>query len=210
VSLFFSDIFGLESGRTKQIADELGLAGFVAVLPDVFGKDAWTPTSDWSKFGEWAKKADWDVIQGIINKLLAYLEGLGVKSFGILGFCWGSWPVVKASGSGKFSAGVSLHPSHPRILPMFGEDEKTVIGKIQCPQLFLPAGNDGDTVKSKGLSDQVLSTKDFGKDCVFQEFPDMNHGWSNRGDVSDPKVARDVRGAMDLVTAFLKKHVSKL
>jgi len=41
----------------------------------------------------------------------------------------------------------------------------------------------------------------------IHEFPDMLHGWVNRGDLSDPKVARDVRLAMDLATTFFRKFV---
>jgi len=41
----------------------------------------------------------------------------------------------------------------------------------------------------------------------IHDFPEMNHGWVNRGELSDPKVARDVRLAMDLATAFFRKHV---
>jgi len=41
----------------------------------------------------------------------------------------------------------------------------------------------------------------------IHEFPEMNHGWVNRGDLNYPKVARDVRLAMDLATAFFRKYV---
>jgi len=41
----------------------------------------------------------------------------------------------------------------------------------------------------------------------IHEFPEMMHGWVNRGDLNDPKTARDVRLAMDLGTAFFRKHV---
>jgi len=207
--IVFPDIFGLDSGRTKQIVDELAIAGFVTVLPDVFGKDAWS-SSDWSTFGDWVKKTPWDKINTIVSKLVAYLEGLGVKSFGIIGFCWGTYPVVRACASGKFAAGVGFHPSHPRVIDVFGEDEKAILNAIKCPQLMLPAGNDPDTLKTKGSTEEILSKKEFGKDNQFIEFPDMQHGWSNRGDVSEPKIDRDVRAAMELATAFLQKHVSKL
>ena len=29
-------------------------------------------------------------------------------------------------------------------------------------------------------------------------FPDMKHGWTTRGDMSDPKVDRDVKKALNL------------
>jgi len=204
--VLFPDIFGLDSGRTKQIVDEFAQEGFVAVLVDVFGKDLFN--GDWGKLTDWVKKYPWDKLNSIVGKLTTYLEGLGVKSFGILGFCWGTYAVVKASASGKFAAGVHFHPSHPKIGGIFDEDEKAMITAIKCPQLICAAGNDPASVKPGGLSEEILNKKDFGKENQFVNFPDMQHGWTNRGDISDPKIAKDVQKAVDLATAFFKKHLS--
>jgi len=43
--------------------------------------------------------------------------------------------------------------------------------------------------------------------AFFKDFPDMSHGFVSRGDISDPKVARDVRAAVDLAVSFFKKHL---
>ena len=38
-------------------------------------------------------------------------------------------------------------------------------------------------------------------------FPDMKHGWTTRGDMSDPKVDRDVKKALNLALGFFTKYM---
>jgi len=191
-------------GRTKQIADEYALKGFLAVVPDFFGANA---LSDLSQVGGWIKQWTWDRIGPQIDTIVHHLQAHGFTKLGSVGFCWGTWPVFVTSASGNFSAGVSFHPSHPRLCDALGFDESELTNAVKCPQLLAPAGNDGPSLKEGGLEHQILSKKPFGKDCIFREFPDMAHGWVNRGDLSDPKVARDVRAAIDLSVSFFRKHL---
>ena len=116
------------------------------------------------------------------------------------GFCWGSYMVVKLSANPLFKAGVSIHPSHPKICEQIQENEESLLKDIKCPQLFLSASNDGASVKLGGLGKQVL-----GDALEIVEFPDMLHGWSIRGDLSDPMVERDVKKAFNLALAFMNK-----
>ena len=72
---------------------------------------------------------------------------------------------------------MSVHPSHTGISGAMGVDERAILEQVRreevskfapnrtvgpqvrCPQLFLPAGNDGETVKKGGLADRVLGDK---------------------------------------------------
>lgn len=121
--------------------------------------------------------------------------------------CYGSYIVLKASATGKIHAGVSYHPSHSKLSPVFGDEQAKIVEAVKCPQLYIVAGNDDASVKESGLDHKILSQKPFGSQCVFKEFPEMAHGWVSRGDISNPKVARDVRAAMDLASSFFKKHL---
>merc|ERR1711936_622433 len=57
-----------------------------------------------------------------------------------------------------------------------------------------------DNTYPDGLGKKVL-----GDALEIVTFPDMKHGWSVRGDMSDPKVERDVQKCFNLALAFFKK-----
>ena len=52
-----------------------------------------------------------------------------------------------------------------------------------------------------------LGKKVLGDALEIVTFPDMKHGWSVRGDMSDPKVERDVQKCFNLALAFFKKYM---
>ena len=51
-----------------------------------------------------------------------YSKELGCKSFGAIGTCWGTYPVIRMSESVDIKAGISMHPSHPNIMGMYQND----------------------------------------------------------------------------------------
>jgi len=204
------DIYGLtgensDNGRTKEWADFLAENGYNVLIPDwyrgnnlpggTFGPDtfAWSASvSNWTKI-----ESDWT------NVILPYLQEGSPSSIGVIGTCWGSFPVVHLSMFDTISAGVSMHPSHPALMPTAGEDEAEVLGLIQAPQLFLVEGEAVDSVKTGGLSEEVLGDK-----LTVVEFPDMTHGWTVRGNLEEPDVARDVLKAKQLVLDFFETYLN--
>merc|ERR1711892_649924 len=202
------DIFGLtgdKSGdrRTKEWADFLADNGYNVLIPDWFRgsnmvgffgpiTQAWlTSVTNWTNI-----QSDWE------NVIFPYIEKESPSSIGMVGTCWGSYPVVRLSMLDTISAGISMHPSHPTALASAGDDEKAVLELIKAPQLFLVEGDAGDSVKTGGLSEQVLGDK-----LTVVEFPDMSHGWTVGGDLDDPNVARDVMMAKYYVLEFLEKYL---
>ena len=109
---------------------------------------------------------------------------------------------IRLSSDTRIKAGVSLHPSHDKMCMMMNENEEDLLKEIKCPQAFFPASQDGPSTKVGGLGKTVLG--DF-LDIV--EFPDMNHGWSVQGDLSNPSVERDVIKAFNLTLSFFKKYL---
>jgi hypothetical protein len=53
-----------------------------------------------------------------------------------------------------------------------------------------------------GLAEQVLGDR-----VTILEFPEMDHGWTNRGNLSIPAVRRDVHKAMAAAIAFFGDHL---
>jgi len=200
VIIIITDVFGYDSGRSQLISDQFADEGFRVLLPDLFRGDNWN-SDDWSKFGEWVKKFLWEKLErDFTENLFPYLEGQGVKSIGMVGMCWGDYIVFKASSTGKVTAGVGFHPT----LNRFPETTEQLAEAVKCPQFLMPAGNDPEDIKEGGAVEKILTPK-FGDKFRIKTFPDVNHGWVPRGDLSKPEVARDVKEAMRLAVDYFKE-----
>jgi dienelactone hydrolase len=193
------DIFGFDGGRVRQVCDQIADTGFLVVLPDFFRGPGWDPANfpppDFQELMQWIKKVgSWDnVIKAdFFQRVIPYLHSKGVKKIGALGFCFGAKMVIHACSHPELSAGAGIHPSF--LTP---EDAE----KATTPMLLLPAGNDPPIEPIKAVFDK----KPFAKDCVFKTYPEMKHGWSVRGELSDPAIARDAADAISLTIDFFKK-----
>ena len=114
--------------------------------------------------------------------------------------------MFKLSATGKIQAGAGCHPSIKVGPLLFGEVEEDLAKAVKCPQLLCPAGNDPDNVKPNGALVDIVNGA--GYECKSVEFPDMAHGWVIRGDASQENVARDVTGALGLVSGFFARHLA--
>ncbi|CAJ1341359.1 unnamed protein product, partial [Effrenium voratum] len=190
--LVLPDVFGWQSnaGRLMGIADTLADCGYKVLLSDPFYGDTAAGKPDiveWIKGFPWEKKVGSD-----IEACVKHLQDQGCKSIGVVGFCWGVWAFCKASSLGvPFKCGVGPHPS-TRLEGVFGGDEQQMIDKVSMPVLLMPAGNDPENLKEGGAVAASLVAKG-GQSITF---PDMQHGWSCRGDLSLPEVKRDTELAM--------------
>jgi len=202
-------LFGPLSGmrRTKVWADFLAeVAGYTVIIPDWFrginmpaGGFLDPATIPWMVNVTNATRIveDWEKV------VLPYIEELapGAK-IGLIGTCWGSYPVMQLSQFSNIAAGISMHPSHPSSAPMVGESEEDYYNRIVAPQLFLTEGGVPESIQPGGLAQQILGEK-----LTIIEFPDMAHGWTTGGDLSDPLVMRDYRKAQREVLAFFGEHL---
>lgn len=104
------------------------------------------------------------------------------------------------------SCGVGIHSSI-KIFNFHNSTETEAAASLRCPQMLLQASNDPDNTKQGGDVYAVLQSLPIGGACVMREFPQVQHGWVPRGDLSDPVVSQNVRAAMDLSRAFLNEHL---
>lgn len=199
--ILFPDIFGLEGGRTLQVSDELAAQGFTVFVPDVFRGKPWDhknfPPADFSELRKWfTTDLDYETVvkADIFDTTIPLIQSKGLSKIGTIGFCWGAKMAILASTSELISAGAGIHPSL-----LQDSDAEAIVS----PQLFAPAGNDPpiDGIKA------ILDTKPFGSRCVYHTFPEMQHGWSVRGDLSIPAVARDVMLVFEQVHAFFRREL---
>merc|ERR1712038_1745798 len=142
------DIFGFDSGRSRQMCDLLADAGYLVIMPDYYRGTWVNPITDADKLPAFAKeKTVWKNLKNDLE-----------------------------------------------------ESEEEILKNVKCPQIFMPADGDHENTYPGGLGKKVL-----GDALEIVTFPDMKHGWTTRGDMSDPKVDRDVKKALNLALGFFYK-----
>ncbi|KAH9104518.1 hypothetical protein AeMF1_019404 [Aphanomyces euteiches] len=207
--LAFPDVYGPDSGRTKQLCADLSKHYKVALV-DICDGDYRTATSDRSQFATWAQERPFEKLKVKIDAIIKHLQTeRGVTKFGAMGFCYGAWIVARLSAepSSVLSAGISFHPSWHANDVFRGEGSAEKIAHdIQVPQSVLTAGNDRDWLKPGGSVEQTLQAK--GVSSRFREFPNMVHGWVIRGDLADQGILKGFHDAwVDEALPFLKEHL---
>uniref|UniRef100_A0A2P2I639 Protein AIM2-like n=1 Tax=Hirondellea gigas TaxID=1518452 RepID=A0A2P2I639_9CRUS len=212
------DIYGYAGGRMRLIADQLADCGYRVIMPKLLPYDKGEEGDGWpasiplegrvAELLKWMGNYPWasQIEPPLFKEVIPFLEKNGCTKIGMIGFCWGGWVNFHASASDKITCAVSCHPS-VQMEGMFGSNEVELARKIKCPQVLMPAGGDPDNLKPGGEVVKVLEAASFGKDCVFHPFPEMNHGWVCRGDVSKPEVQRDVKAALEIAINFFGKHL---
>lgn len=197
------DIFGPDSGRTKEICDFLAMKlKLLVILPDFFHGDPFFPEAygdslySWSSVGESLfdlfcrcrafdllfspnRRASWEVVgREFENICIPLLQERGCKKIGVLGFCWGGWFGCHAAANANICCVASFHPS---LEPCFlvGESSEALCAAVRCPVMMLTAKEDAANVKVGGMLQTSIAAHNsplLADQCVFQEFKDMRHG----------------------------------
>ena len=85
---------------------------------------------------------------------------------------------------------------------IFGGNPAKVAEKVKCPILLMPAGNDPPIYRTGG--DVLETLKSNNSKSNFIDFPNMQHGWVSRGDVSDPDTKEAVQKALTEAFTFFQ------
>lgn len=231
--LLIPDVWGWDSGRIREVADRLAenLKTY-CVIPKILSPpleggtsgDGLPPDFDLEKrgkdlgpfigrFGRWEQKddKDKDAIGPKIRGVFEHFADEGVEKVAGVGFCFGGWVLLEAANVIEEQLATDLvccavpHPSCHAVLGNKGAVKKA--GSAQCPMLMLPAGNDPDIYDpEKGTFMAALKEKQPASHSIT--FPDMLHGWSIRGDLTDPKIDRDVKIVIDEVEKYIGKFLT--
>jgi len=205
--VFNYDIKGIHNTRTKLLCDLIARQGYQVMLPDYFHNEYY----DFATMGPqgiyafMAKHNNPVKLTGDIEeRVLPYGESKGCTSYKVIGTCWGTYMVLRFSSYPAVKAGISMHPSHPNMLLAQGVNVTDFLREnVQCPQLYLVAGDDPDSVKTGGEEQRILGDK-----LTIVEFPDMSHGWTTRGDLTDPNIRAGTLKAMNKMMDFLKNSAA--
>ncbi|GAB9477817.1 putative endo-1,3-1,4-beta glucanase, partial [Globisporangium polare] len=208
--LAFADVFGPDSGRSKQDADHLGKLGYAVLLVDLTDGD-WCvdpPTRD--SITAWMERNDFESrLAPRIDDAIAYLQTeVSVEHIASYGYCWGAWVGARVSAldAPVLKGHVSFHPSWPTENMIHGDGAVEKLATcIKVPQLLLSASNDPDFVKANGSVHKILSDNAaIAALSDVVDFPDVKHGWVNRGDLEQPEVKASVAKAWHTALKFLQ------
>jgi dienelactone hydrolase len=205
------DIYGLDSGRTKTDAENLAKIGYAVAVVDVTRGDYLPPDDDMSGFKGWVTKNSFENVLGAtIRDGIAFLQSeFHVTSIVSYGYCWGGYvgaqqtalaePVVKGN--------VSFHPSWviENLVNGDGAVEKFA-ERLNAPQLLVAAGDDPAFVRPNGSVHKILAAKPgaVGAFSNAVDFPAVNHGFVNRGDLEKPEVKAAVAEAWHTAIQFIQ------
>jgi len=203
------DIFGFEGGRTRQLCDMLGDAGYLVLLPDFF-RGEWRGLTAPDLVPWLAAQSDWYGARQaeVCDLLLPYARQHGATVFGAVGTCWGGYLVARLCSYGEFRAGVSFHPATTFVAETVNQEKLyEVLDEVQCPQLVLTAGSDHQNEKPGGLASKVWGVMSHGPECVYREYRDMEHGWVVRGDIRREEVRAAATAATTAMLGFLTTYL---
>jgi len=207
--------------RIGAICDALAEQGYLVGLAGIFLDQPYDKAvlgpedGDFLKFDvfapdggvAWIQSNSYDVMAPRLKAATAFLkETEPDQKIGVMGFCYGTWLMCKASSTGdiSFDCGVGCHPTTILEKAVFGRDEEAMMDALKQPTTILWAGNDVDTYTGEGSNKKAIE-KTGGK---VHEFPDMQHGWVSRGCISDAAVKAGVETAMTNIKEFLETHMS--
>ncbi len=203
--ILFPDVWGFQS-RILEIADWLcNEARCHVLICDFFRGETKDDHEDMKK---WFESIPYEPnIAQDTAACMNYLKSeKGINQIGAMGFCWGGWAIAKSYQAGNapfWQLVISPHPSF-KIEPwVFGGDDVALMQSMTCPVLLMPAGNDPSYTKPDSREFQNIPNKE-SKSIMFE---DMVHGWTTRGDMTDPKVKRDVEAALTAALDFVQMHL---
>lgn len=219
--IIFPDIWGWDSGRTRRFADLLADVTDYVIVPKLLSPtieggtddDGLPPNFDLGARPEvwgWLSQFSYSTMKPKTDELINYLVSKGISRIGILGFCYGGYLAahVAAEYSDIVSCIVSPHPSIHAEEGLFGGNNLALAQRVLCPTLLLPAAGDPPSYLPGGeVFDAIVSNAPASKSILF---PDMQHGFASRGDLSDPNTNRDVLIATELIVQFFREHLQNV
>ena len=204
--IVFPEVFCWE-GRLKGICDTFAEQGYYVIMPDIMRGDSMTNHSESEDtkiafLGVWAQ---WPRIENDCQNVFRHITERGIARIGSVGFCWGAWVIFRSSALGlPLTAGAGCHPSL-RLECFTGGSVEALTNSVKCPMSLASARNDPENVQAGGEVENIL--KSIFPSSEVHSYPEVDHGWVTRGDLTDEVVAKGVKDALAQVSAFFQAHL---
>jgi carboxymethylenebutenolidase len=190
--ILVSDVFGYNAPLLLKLADKVGAAGYLTLVPDLLHGDPFA--GDWSGLPE--RRAKHLPTGAPVTETKHLVEVVkrttGVESVGLAGFCWGAKVAVCVAKEKVVNAIVQLHP---------GAVEASDYAQVAVPISVLAAPSDG-VQQHEAL---LASRSDL--PSFVKVFPDVVHGWAVRYQETDESAVRKANEAHSLMLDWFAKHL---
>ncbi|EAZ63547.1 hypothetical protein PICST_69023 [Scheffersomyces stipitis CBS 6054] len=170
------DVHGNKFNNTLLLADELSKAKYQVLIPDILSNDP----VDGQDFATWLPKHGPEITAPIVDAFLkAVNDELKPKFLAGIGYCFGAKYVIQnLSSKGHLSAGAVAHPSFVTIEEVSAIKKPILISAAETDSIF--------TVELRHQSEAELIK--IGARYQLDLFSGVEHGYSVRGDISNPVV----------------------
>ncbi|KAK9805002.1 hypothetical protein WJX73_000066 [Symbiochloris irregularis] len=196
--LLIQDIWGWKLKNTRLLGDKLGSEGYLVVLPDFFHGDE---IGQFKERSEFFKKHPLEATYPEADAVLEQInKEYGNIPVGVEGFCWGGHFAIRLAGrTESLTIGAAVIPHGSFIEP-------DVVEAAKQPVKFLFSKNEDPQIP-KEKREKLEKILDGKPNSGYKFYPDMDHGWSLRGDPSNERVAAGASDAYEQALAFFKKNV---
>ncbi|KAJ7624656.1 Alpha/Beta hydrolase protein [Roridomyces roridus] len=208
VLLFLTDAWGLELRNSKLLADDYARNGFKTVVPDLFNGDpvpmsqlaADAPAFDWPS---WLPNHAPAQTRPLIDAVMGALKAEGVTGFAAAGYCFGARETLDLAFDNAISVAVIAHPSRLKV----PADLETYLTKSTAPLLINSCTHDPVfPPASQAQADVILGGGAFAPGYKRNYYEGCAHGFSVRGDLSDPVVKKAKEEAFEESVGWIKKY----
>jgi len=223
--IVFQDVFGIHTGRHKQLCDILSEKGYGAVAPDFTGKDPIVSNvpmhgSLFSCFtgfmcaicsGSYRRKTlqlSWDNSMGhhVMNCVVPWMQQKGATKLGTVGFCFGCYGAICCGRFSEiFSCHASFHPSTEGVCKSTNEDDLWICRSAKVPQLVVATSMESDKWKPGGAAQHAC--EEDGTKTVWLLEERQKHGFMMRGDTSNAETFAAIKKYRDMMLDFFESNM---
>ncbi|EGN92088.1 hypothetical protein SERLA73DRAFT_191614 [Serpula lacrymans var. lacrymans S7.3] len=206
VVLFLFDVFGIDLPNSLLLVDDFARNGFKVVAPDYLNGDN-VPADAFSTgydIGKWFQNHGSDKTRPPLDSVIAALKEQGVTRFGATGYCFGGRYVFNLAFENIIHVSVANHPSllkSPDDLEKYFATSKAPLLINSCPV------DEQFPISSQTTADEIFGNGKFKPGYQREFFEGCAHGFSVRGDLSDPNVKKGKEGAFKSAVEFFVKHL---
>jgi dienelactone hydrolase len=211
--LILPDVYGIDSGRHKLVADEFAKqCGYYVVLPDLFrGDPPFTenidPTVGSQRIFQKYKYSHLE--HDLVQSIYPFCCNEGARQVAALGFCYGAYLWTFLAMEVELVCCVSPHPSIVPLANGAGDDWKSAFSTMKNPILLINAEGDAPEQMPNGIICDLMGKRRPACESEYHVFQMVKHGWSIRGDVTDTIIQQATQEAFELIVEFLQKHFGK-